>query len=107
MATFVVRIQLQGADSSEYVPLWTALEKSGFADRVPSGEKWYALPSGVYVFSGERTLNEVTLLAVRAAQTTGRKPKVLVTQSAGMCCFGLDEYKTDDELLKELFQVKG
>lgn len=107
MATFVVRIQLEGAASSEYVPLWTALEKLGFVDRVPAGEKWYALPSGVYVFGEEKTLNEVTLLAVRAAQTTGRKAKVLATESAGMCCFGLDEYKTDDELLKELFQVKS
>jgi hypothetical protein len=107
MAIYSVRIQLQGADSSDYYPLWQALEKLGFKDHAPAGKKKFALPTGVYIFVGEQTGEQVRDLALKAASAadTGHKPKILVTESTRMWAFGLDEYKTDDELLQELFKV--
>jgi len=105
MSIYSIRIQLHGADSGDYFNLYQALEKSGFKDHAPGGGKELALPTGVYIFVGDQTGAQVRDLALRAATAAGHKPKILVTESKGIWAYGLDDYKTDDELLQELFKV--
>lgn len=92
MASFTVRVVLHGAEHSEdgYKELHAAMKKSGFSRYITSddGTK-YHMPLAEYNFEGNKSADEVRFLARDAADGTGYKNAVLVTESERRAWIGL------------------
>ncbi|MGH7243424.1 MAG: hypothetical protein ACREJD_08420 [Phycisphaerales bacterium] len=91
MANFTVRVELHGADDSDYESLHEEMESAGFSRTIKSDDGlWYRLPPAEYVCSGNYTRADVLAAAETAAKTTGKKSAILVTESAGRRWSGLE-----------------
>lgn len=83
MASFTTRVELHGASSEDYDNLHAAMAQEGFSRFIRSGEgHWYQLPTAEYDRVAEMTAGQVSESAKRAANSTGKKSSVLVSQSS-------------------------
>ncbi|CRM38469.1 MULTISPECIES: type V toxin-antitoxin system endoribonuclease antitoxin GhoS [Pseudomonas] len=81
MANFTVRVELHGADESDYETLYEHMKAKGFTKTITGGDgKVYALPPAEYNLVKEITRDKVRDLAVTAAKATKKSAGVLVTE---------------------------
>lgn len=81
MSKFTVRVQLTGADWSDYDKLHEKMEKAGFARFVIGSDgEAYHLPDAEYDFEASTTATEVRDLVKQIADTVRPGSWVLVTQ---------------------------
>jgi hypothetical protein len=81
MANYLANVELHSAGAEDYELLHRLMELRGFTRRI-TGEDGvtYLLPAGSYFVSGTSAMLSVALgAAVDAAQETGKKAAVLVT----------------------------
>jgi hypothetical protein len=84
MARFTVRVELHDAQRDVYEVLHTAMESEGFSRFITDGQGIrYHMPWAEYNRDADITSDAVLESAKRAANRTGKKYEVLVTESAG------------------------
>lgn len=90
MAQFTIRVELHDADLNEYEVLHGAMEDNGFSRVITSSDgDLYHLPWAEYDCQGSLTKAQVLKSARAAAETTGKKYGILVTESTGRTWYGL------------------
>jgi hypothetical protein len=92
MAQFTVRVELHEARWEDYESLHAEMEGKGFS-RLIKGDngKTYHLPWAEYDGGGNLTNSEVRDIARTAANSTGKRNAILVTESNGRSWVGLEE----------------
>jgi hypothetical protein len=94
MPKFTVRVELHGADESDYETLYEHMKAKGFKKTITAGDgKVYELPPAEYNLVKELTRDQVRDLAVIAAKSTGRRAGILVTEGPRSWS-GLDEVRS-------------
>ena len=93
MASFTTRVELHDASFQDYQILHSAMEAEGFTRTISSSNVKYKLPTAEYNRIASVTQQQVLDSAKRAANETGRKYAVLVTESVGRTSFGLEKVK--------------
>jgi hypothetical protein len=84
MTGFTTRVELHDADDDDYENLHDAMEARGFTRNIEgSSGTVYKLPPAEYNYEGNVTKKQVLEKAEKAAETTGLKYSVLVTESNG------------------------
>jgi hypothetical protein len=91
MTSYIVRVELHYATSTDYETLHTKMEHAGFSRKIQaSNGQWYVLPTAEYSYTNAA----IDLESVRAkvnliASSVKINPAVLVTASNGSCWIGL------------------
>ncbi|MGD1072635.1 MAG: DUF2622 domain-containing protein [Bryobacteraceae bacterium] len=94
MPSFTTRVELHQASYQDYERLHAVMERAGFSRYITSDKSvTYHLPTAEYDKSGSFTSAQILNQAKAAANSTGRKNGVLVTESNGRTWDGLDEVK--------------
>ena len=90
MAQFTVRIELHDAQWPDYDAFHAAMERQGFS-RLISGDdgRTYQLPWAEYDGAANLTSMQVLGAAQTAANSTGKKNSVLVTEAKNRAWSGL------------------
>lgn len=92
MPRFTTRVELHNGDADDYETLHDAMERKGFSRTIAGGNgRTYQLPTAEYNFDGDGTRESVLGKAQKAADSTGLKHSILVTESAGRTWSGLDD----------------
>jgi hypothetical protein len=84
MGQFTVRVQLRkvAEDDEAYETLHAEMKKRSFSRTIKGSEGTaYELPWGTYNYEGERSIDKVLEKAKEAAELTGHKARILVTES--------------------------
>jgi hypothetical protein len=104
MSVYRIRVELHGAEESEYQVLWDEMRAQGFR-RTLTGDNGqvFGLPSGEYSYEAAAG-SASTMVAVRdlvevIAQKTRRRGKVLVSPADAWCAAGLTAYQPAAGLL--------
>jgi hypothetical protein len=81
VANYMARVELLGADSSDYTALDAAMRLRGYLHTMPGDDgASYQLPTGTYYVGESSAMLEVALrAAVDAAKETGKQAAVIVT----------------------------
>lgn len=94
MSRFIVRVELRKANPEDYEMLHNEMLKLDFFKIIKDDKtgKYYHLPDAEYYYVGEimdieNLINRVHI----AASKINKEYQVLVTKSAGIIFFGLDE----------------
>ena len=91
MTKFTTRVVLKDGDWDDYEVLYAAMERIGFTKFITgSNGKMYELPPAEYDYEGSIDITAVRDKAQAAADATGLKNSIFVTQSAGRAWIGLD-----------------
>lgn len=94
MAQFTVRVELHQAEWADYEKLHAAMEQRGFSRLVTSSDgRTYHLPWAEYNGAGDLSSTQVRDTAQAAANSTGKKNAVLVTESKSRAWVGLEEVR--------------
>ncbi|RYZ78937.1 MAG: hypothetical protein EOP04_28740 [Proteobacteria bacterium] len=82
MSTFIARVQLFDVfeDDPEHQDLDERMADRGFLKGKEIEGNWYNLPSGEYIFEGQRTIDAIRKLAKGAADSTGKKSKIMIAE---------------------------
>lgn len=91
MANYLARVELQLASPEDYEKLHLSMQLRGYARKI-TGEDGvvYQLPTGTYFVTGTSAALSVALnAAVDAANETGKKSAVLVTDWNSVRWYGL------------------
>jgi hypothetical protein len=92
MADFTVRIELHDALRNDYEGLHAAMERQGFTRVITSDEgRKYHLPWAEYNGTGDLTSMQILNIAQTAANGTGKKHAVLVTEAKSRAWAGLQK----------------
>jgi hypothetical protein len=92
MAQFTVRVELHGAKWEDYERLHAEMERKGFSRLIKADDgKTYHLPWAECNGFGSLTNFQIRDIARTAANSTGRRNAVLVTESSGRSWVGLEE----------------
>lgn len=92
MANFTVRVELHKAEWADYETLHAAMEAKGFSRVITAGDgKTYRLPWAEYNGSANLSSAQVRDIAREAANTTGKKNAILVTEAQVRAWVGLDQ----------------
>lgn len=92
MTQFTVRVELHRANQDDYDALHAAMEGEGFSRQIKSSDGTrYHLPMAEYNRTSRKTRQEILDSAAAAADTTGKKYGIVVTESAGRSWRGLKE----------------
>ena len=90
MAQFTVRVELHQAEWDEYETLHSAMEQKGFSRLITADNgTTYQLPWAEYNATTDLTSNQVVDAARAAANTTGKRNAVLVTEAVRRTWIGL------------------
>lgn len=90
MAQFTVRVELQDAQWTDYDTLHAAMERQGFSRQIKGDDgRTYQLPWAEYDGAVNLSSMQVLTLAQSAANTTGKKNSVLVTEARNRAWSGL------------------
>lgn len=90
MADFTVRVELHEANYADYTTLHAAMEQKGFSRLITSDKgNTYHMPWAEYNGSANLTSSEVRDIARSAANTTGKKNAVFVTEAQSRAWVGL------------------
>ena len=84
MATYIVRVELHGANELEYAALHAAMAKQGFSRILVSNGTKYQLPTAEYIVVSGLNTEAIRNAAKSAANSTRKTSWILVVQSAGM-----------------------
>jgi len=88
---YTIRIELLEASADDQAALAKALRREGFEHTVPGNDGTrYRLPPGEYNYDAKATPNDAMDAAKRAAGSTGREFRVLVTEVAGRAWHNLE-----------------
>lgn len=91
MARFTIRVELHDADRDDYEQLETALAERGITDIIVSDDGVrYKMPPAEYQCLGDLTAEQVRQMCANAAQTTGKRHAILVTEAKARSWSGLD-----------------
>jgi hypothetical protein len=92
MAQFTVRVELHEAKWEDYERLHAEMEEKGFSRLIKADDgKTYHLPWAEYDGAGNLTNSQVRDIARTAANITGKRNAILVTESKGRSWVGLEE----------------
>lgn len=92
MSDFTVRIELHDANYNDYQTLHAAMERQGFTRIITSDDgRTYHLPWAEYSGSGNLLSTRVRDIAKAAADSTGKRNSVLVTEASSRAWVGLAE----------------
>lgn len=92
MAQFTVRVELHDGKWEDYERLHAEMEEKGFSRLIKSDNgKTYHLPWAEYDVAGNLTNSQVRDIARTAANNTGKRNAILVTESNGRSWIGLEE----------------
>ena len=92
MAQFTVRVELHDAKWEDYERLHAEMEAKGFSRLIKADSgKTYHLPWAEYDGAGNLTISQVRDIARAAADSTGKRNAILVTESSGRSWIGLEE----------------
>jgi hypothetical protein len=90
MASFTVRIELHKASWDDYNTLHAAMERRGFSRLVRADDgRTFRLPWAEYDGTGNLTCAQVRDVAQEAANETGKRSSVFVTEAASRAWSGL------------------
>jgi hypothetical protein len=90
MANFTVRVELHYAVEADYQTLHAAMERVGFSRFITSDDGiTYHLPLAEYNRDGNLTRSQVLESAKTAANATGKKYAVLVSETSSRTWVGL------------------
>lgn len=90
MANFTVRIELHDASWEDYNVLHAAMEQRGFSRFILADSgRTYRLPWAEYSGTGSLTSTKVRDIAQEAANQTGRRNSVFVTEARSRAWSGL------------------
>jgi hypothetical protein len=90
MADFTVRIELHDALWEDYGALHTAMEKKGFSRIIRADDgRNYRMPWAEYNGTGNLTCAQVRDIAQQAADETGKRNSVFVTEAVSRAWSGL------------------
>ena len=90
MASFLVRVELHNATWDDYERLHSEMGNRGFSREVTGDNgQIYQLPTAEYVTHSASGLENVRVLAAKAAHTTGRKYGVIVAEYSRSAWVGL------------------
>ncbi len=90
MAQFTVRIELHEAQWADYDTLHAAMAQQGFSRLITGDDgRTYQLPWAEYDGAGNLTSMQVLGRAQNAANTTGKKNSILVTEATNRAWSGL------------------
>ncbi len=92
MAKFPVRVELLDAEEADYDTLWDEMKAEGFKRTVKDSDGVKCrLPPAEYSYRGDATRDDVLTKAKAAAAKTGKKHRILVTESAGRTWHNLEK----------------
>lgn len=95
MAKFTVRVELHDAQWSDYDQLHAAMELKGFSRQITADDgKTYQMPWAEYTGSAQLSSPQVRDIAKAAADTTGKKSAVFVTEAVTRAWIGLPALST-------------
>ena len=90
MAQFTVRIELHEAQWADHETLHAAMERQGFSRLITADDgRTYQLPLAEYDGTANLTSMQVLGVAQNAANSTGKKNAVLVTEAKSRAWSGL------------------
>ncbi len=90
MAQFTVRIELHDAQWADYDTLHAAMERQGFSRLITADDgRRYQLPLAEYDSTANLTSSRVLEIAQTAANSTGKRNSVLVTEAKSRAWSGL------------------
>jgi hypothetical protein len=91
MADFTVRVELHDAQRKDYDTLHAAMARQGFSRQITSdGGRCYLMPWAEYNGRGNSTSMQILNIAKVAANVTGKKYAVLVTEVKSRAWIGLE-----------------
>ena len=92
MSLFTVRIELHDAQWSDYEGLHSAMQRQGFSRRITSDDRQqYHMPWAEYNGAAALSSLQVLNIAQVAANSTGKKHAVLVTEAKSRSWSGLQK----------------
>ena len=92
MSNFTIRVELHGANYSDYETLHAAMNQAGFSRTITGDNgRVYQLPEAMYTMSTVASAESVRTLASGAAQRTGKTFAVLVTTAGPIAWVGLPQ----------------
>jgi len=90
MAQFTVRVELHDAQWTDYDTLHAAMERQGFSRLIRGDDgRTYQLPWAEYDREANLTRMQILANAQSAANATGKKNSVLVTEAVNRAWSGL------------------
>jgi len=90
MAQFTVRVELHDAQWNDYDTLHAAMERKGFSRQMRGDDgRAYQLPWAEYDTAANLSSMQVLGIAQTAANTTGKKSSILVTDANHRAWSGL------------------
>jgi hypothetical protein len=91
MSQFTVRVELHQAEWADYDLLHAAMEQKHFSRQITSDDgSTYQMPWAEYNGTGNLTSVQVRDIAKTAADSTGKKNAVFVTEAASRAWVGLE-----------------
>lgn len=91
MPSFTTRMVLADGEWEDYEVLYEYMEQQGFSKTLTfNSGVTYKLPDAEYNYVGSVTRDEVLAKAKAAAERTGKKFSVLITESNGRTGFALE-----------------
>jgi hypothetical protein len=92
MSHFTVRIELHQAEWADYERLHTAMQQQGFSRQITSDDgQRYDMPWAEYNGSAALSSMQVLNISQVAANSTGKKNAVLVTEAKSRAWAGLQK----------------
>ena len=86
-----VRVELHYANESDYQELHGFMERLGFSRLITGSDgKVYQLPPAEYVYGGSKSGDEIFALAKQAANATGKRFAVFMTEGTSRTWVGLE-----------------
>lgn len=90
MTQFTVRVELHDAQWTDYDTLHAAMERKGFSRQIRGDDgRSYQLPWAEYDSAANLSSMQVLAIAQSAANTTGKKNSILVTEARNRAWSGL------------------
>lgn len=90
MSYYVTRVELHYATYEDYENLHAAMQRAGFSRAIVGDDgETYHLPTAEYVIVGDYDIAAVRATAAKAAQTTGKRFAVVVTEGTNVSWQGL------------------
>lgn len=106
MSTFIIRVELHSGTSLDYSLLHTFMARNGFGRTITSDDGVvYHLPPAEYSVVTTTTPENVIASAKHAAQQTGRKFAVLVTEAKAIIWNGLEQVPPQPSALSLFAQL--
>lgn len=81
MATFMIRIELQEAKSSDYDKLHEEMDNRNFIRKITTGKITHNAPTGTYFIENVDSINNVADMAISGAKATKKEFILVISKS--------------------------